>query len=290
MLRMVLIGVLRVLTDQLPAAGQAPVNPNVPMQFHNPPAAGQIVQPIYILSCHGKSVLRPLEFDKREVPRVWLCRGNHAPPPLIPFPNEIRIPAEGARRCQFFWTKASPQSSGAAKGRDAAFGGDPRPRERDHRCCLQQPFSRLIQITLLQRLKVLLAKRNRGVGGGSNSKEELRLGTSQLLQSIADRLQAGATARSVYGEPIQAGERTIIPVARVSFGFGGGSGRNSGGEEADKPDAGGGGGGGMRAIPVGVLEVSPDGTSFIPILQRRAIAAAFLAGIVAGSVAARIRR
>jgi uncharacterized spore protein YtfJ len=45
-----------------------------------------------------------------------------------------------------------------------------------------------------------------------------------LLQSFKDSLLSNATVKSVYGDPVTFAERTIVPVARVAYGFGGGFG------------------------------------------------------------------
>jgi uncharacterized spore protein YtfJ len=43
----------------------------------------------------------------------------------------------------------------------------------------------------------------------------------EMLKSIGDQLQSSASAKNVYGEAVSVGDRTVIPVARVSYGFGG---------------------------------------------------------------------
>ena len=50
-----------------------------------------------------------------------------------------------------------------------------------------------------------------------------------LLQSLHESLSTRAQVTSVFGEPIVAGDKTIIPVAKIAYGFGGGTG--SGGLE-----------------------------------------------------------
>jgi uncharacterized spore protein YtfJ len=45
----------------------------------------------------------------------------------------------------------------------------------------------------------------------------------ELLNSIIGRIGDSASVKSVFGEPITAQGRTIIPVARVCCGFGGGA-------------------------------------------------------------------
>lgn len=92
-------------------------------------------------------------------------------------------------------------------------------------------------------------------------------------QAILDKLGAlkdAATVQRVFGEPLTVGERTIIPVAEVRTGMGFGvssekkrGGEGEGGEKPEENDAG--GGGGAMARPVGIVEVAPEGTSFIPI-------------------------
>ncbi len=105
----------------------------------------------------------------------------------------------------------------------------------------------------------------------------------EILKSIGERFQSSATVKNIYGEPISAGDRTVIPVARISYGFGGGGG--SEGKQAAQ-GVGGGGGGHMTAVPAGVVEITPTGTRFIPFLDWRklasVIAISFALGFVIG--------
>jgi uncharacterized spore protein YtfJ len=98
------------------------------------------------------------------------------------------------------------------------------------------------------------------------------------VQPIAELFERTLNIRHVYHEPVQHGDVTIIPVAKVAFGFGAGVGRRgrlrrreqqtvsdeagSGAEGRLDPD-GLGGGGGARMTPVGALEVGPRGTRFV---------------------------
>jgi uncharacterized spore protein YtfJ len=88
-------------------------------------------------------------------------------------------------------------------------------------------------------------------------------------QDLLDRLGAlkdTATVSRVFGEPLQVGEKTIIPVAEVRTGMGFGFGTNSEAGEAEEEESneGGGGGGGVNVRPAGVLEITPEATTFIP--------------------------
>lgn len=76
------------------------------------------------------------------------------------------------------------------------------------------------------------------------------------------------------------GDCTVIPVARVRFGFGAGGGKMLGG----------GGGGGVVAQPAGVVEVTSSGSRFIAFPDYRQLGIAFLAGIVTGVLLFRRKR
>jgi uncharacterized spore protein YtfJ len=105
-----------------------------------------------------------------------------------------------------------------------------------------------------------------------------------ILRTIGETFQSSATVKNVYGEPISVGDRTVIPVARISYGFGGGGGARQG-EEAP-PQRGGGGGGHMCAAPVGVFEITSAGSQFIPFPDWRRLGAlvaiSFAVGLLIG--------
>ena len=114
-----------------------------------------------------------------------------------------------------------------------------------------------------------------------------------LLQTFKDSLLSNATVKSVYGDPVTFADRTIVPVARVAYGFGGGFGSRLKSGEAVVPvgdvtaprgpgEEGGGGGGGVAAMPLGVVEVTPTRTRFIRFGEGRRLAAAVAIGLAAG--------
>jgi len=102
----------------------------------------------------------------------------------------------------------------------------------------------------------------------------------EILQSLKESIGT-ANVKAVYGEPIAAQGKTIIPVAKIIYGFGGGGGTGGAGTSMARGE-GGGGGGGARAIPVGVMEVSAQGTRFVPISDRKKLAGAVMMGIGLG--------
>jgi uncharacterized spore protein YtfJ len=79
-----------------------------------------------------------------------------------------------------------------------------------------------------------------------------------LISTIVEELKSMATTDSVVGEPIKVDDKTIVPVIKISMGFGGGS----GGENAS---AGGGGGGGIRIEPVAFIVADEEEVSLLPI-------------------------
>ena len=79
-----------------------------------------------------------------------------------------------------------------------------------------------------------------------------------FLDRMAERFGATANAATIFGDPIERDEITVIPVAKVAYGFGGGRGQSSGG-------VGSGGGGGMRVSPVGYIEMRNGGAVYKPI-------------------------
>jgi uncharacterized spore protein YtfJ len=73
---------------------------------------------------------------------------------------------------------------------------------------------------------------------------------AKTLRSLGDRLKVGASVRNVYGDPVNVGGRTVIPIARVSYGFGAGGGLDES-PEVGSDRGGSGGGAGLSARPVG---------------------------------------
>jgi uncharacterized spore protein YtfJ len=107
------------------------------------------------------------------------------------------------------------------------------------------------------------------------------MGSVALLQSLKDSIVGQAGVKTIFGEPISAQGKTVIPVAKVIYGYGGGAGTGGVGNPSAQGE-GGGGGAGVRAIPVGVVEVSDQQTRFIPISSRKELAGAVLAGMLLG--------
>ena len=114
----------------------------------------------------------------------------------------------------------------------------------------------------------------------------VQVNVQELLKNISERIQSSASVKVVYGEPIVAEGKTIIPVARVRYGFGGGGGSQGGEPTTEEgqthPQTGGGGGGGVDVTPVGFIEVTPDETRYVSIEDRKRIIRAILFGTLLG--------
>jgi uncharacterized spore protein YtfJ len=110
------------------------------------------------------------------------------------------------------------------------------------------------------------------------------MNATDLLQKIGETLGSTATVKSVFGEPIHGNGKTVVPVAKVAYGFGGGCGEGKDGPQGGRQGEGGGGGGGVRAFPAGALEITDSGTRFVPFMDLRWLAAAFATGVVVGSL------
>jgi uncharacterized spore protein YtfJ len=121
---------------------------------------------------------------------------------------------------------------------------------------------------------------------------DLSTSTEELVRTVAGMPQElGASA--CFGTPVEREGHTLIPAARVSFGyglgFGGGSGSSANPSENGSSGleggegGGGGGGGGGSSTPVAVIEITRDGVQIQPIRDHTRIE---LAGITFAAWAA----
>jgi len=104
-----------------------------------------------------------------------------------------------------------------------------------------------------------------------------------FLERLAEKMGTHAQASVVFGEPVERGGVTIVPVARARWGFGGGAANRAG-------EAGGSGGGGAMIVsPVGYIEIKegesrfrsiPDPTARLPILIARGAVALLILGAI----------
>ncbi len=146
----------------------------------------------------------------------------------------------------------------------------------------------------------------------------------RLAERLAEKIGSSARATAVFGEAVERDGVTVIPVAKARWGFGGGDGGPGGGrrrpgrvrrggdgraaeaaaaqergegrsfEGRDPAGGGGGGGGGVQIVPVGFIEMTPDGARFRRIVDQNAVIALGAMALVAAGmvwrIAARLER
>lgn len=127
----------------------------------------------------------------------------------------------------------------------------------------------------------------------------MKLKHEAFFEKLAEKLRSDAGVQRAYGEPIEFEGRKIIPVAHISYRYGFGEGGGWGSETAEgegetageKPGGGGYGIGGTSAAePVGVIEITPQGATFLPVQPKRELAKGLLLGVLIGLVLGRILR
>lgn len=115
------------------------------------------------------------------------------------------------------------------------------------------------------------------------------LDPKEILTTLADRFSTSGKVQNVFGEPIEAHGRTIIPVARVRFGLGAGGGGENKSQTEDNV-GGSGGGGGVKVTPIGVLEITEAGTNFIRFFDPQLATGLIAGGVMVGLLLRRIFR
>ena len=108
------------------------------------------------------------------------------------------------------------------------------------------------------------------------------MGMKEIIDSLKDGLQGAADVRAVYGEPVETQGKTIIPVAKVAYGFGGGSCEGKGNKKEAKDGECGGMGGGVAVKPVGMIEVTKEDTRYIALSSKKKIAGILILGFLLG--------
>ncbi len=88
---------------------------------------------------------------------------------------------------------------------------------------------------------------------------------TEMIEQLANDLKSYASTSSIFGEPIEIQGATVIPISKMSVGYGGGGGEE--GEEASSGDKGGGGGagGGVKIEPAALIIAQDGEVSVVPI-------------------------
>ncbi|OQX60129.1 sporulation protein [candidate division KSB1 bacterium] len=91
---------------------------------------------------------------------------------------------------------------------------------------------------------------------------------TNMIKNLLAELREMIKTETVVGEPIEAGDSVVIPVSKVSVGFGGGG----GGSKADEKTAGGEGsgiGGGASIEPVAFIVITEGKAQLLTLAPKR---------------------
>jgi len=91
------------------------------------------------------------------------------------------------------------------------------------------------------------------------------MGVEETIKEIASELEKIATTKTVVGDPITAAGKTIIPVSKITMGFGAGGGE---GKKEGESGYGGGGGAGAKIEPVAFIMLSEDDAKIFRISEK----------------------
>ncbi len=84
----------------------------------------------------------------------------------------------------------------------------------------------------------------------------------ELASSVITQIKEIAASDTVVGKQVIMGNKSVVPVTRVTVGFGVGGGEGESGEKGS--GFGGGAGGGVRVEPMGFIIIEEDRVSFLP--------------------------
>jgi uncharacterized spore protein YtfJ len=92
-----------------------------------------------------------------------------------------------------------------------------------------------------------------------------KMGVEATIREIAGELEKIATTKTVVGEPITAAGKTIIPISKITMGFGAGGGE---GKKETESGYGGGGGAGAKIEPVAFIMISEEEAKIFRISEK----------------------
>ncbi len=93
------------------------------------------MESINVLRDEVKLLRAFFQAHQRMMGLIRFLRGKYLPPPVVPFPNQLRVPLKGFRRCKIFCAEVFPEAVYATKRGDSAVGGDPGPGEYCDTAC-----------------------------------------------------------------------------------------------------------------------------------------------------------
>jgi sporulation protein YtfJ len=90
-----------------------------------------------------------------------------------------------------------------------------------------------------------------------------------IISEVTKELENIVSAKTVVGEPIVVGGKTLIPITKISVGFGSGGFENGGASNSagSKSPYGGGGGAGAKIEPVAFIVIDDDKTEILTLKE-----------------------
>ncbi len=85
----------------------------------------------------------------------------------------------------------------------------------------------------------------------------------EILKGVVGELREIAKSETIIGDPVTVGDKTVIPVVKISVGFGAGGGQGE--DEKSRSGFGGGGGGGTKIEPAAFIIIDEKGISLLPV-------------------------
>ena len=97
-----------------------------------------------------------------------------------------------------------------------------------------------------------------------------------LIERVMGELHRIVQTKTVIGEPVEAGDLTLIPVSKITFGFGAGGGQHGKGQSGT--------GGGATVEPIAFVVIDRDGKAQILTLSDKDVSWSQILGLMPEAV------
>ena len=112
------------------------------------------------------------------------------------------------------------------------------------------------------------------------TEEKAKVPQTDSTEQVLGRVVTAARADTIFGQPVERGDTTVIPCSEVAIGLGMGSGSGPVDEKGNQPGGGAGAGGSARGRPIAAIVVTQDDVRVEPIMDLTKVA---LAGMTTGT-------
>jgi len=97
------------------------------------------------------------------------------------------------------------------------------------------------------------------------TEEKAKVPSTESVEQVLGRMVSTARADTIFGEPVERGDYTVIPCSEVAVGLGMGSGSGPVDAQGNTTGGGSGGGGGASGRPIAAIVISKEGVRVQPI-------------------------